>query len=299
MTTLRKILYFAVAFLVPCGSLAQTAEGEFAIKANAQIGLGDVLSITSDINGLTGKSSGDEYGVDFGWRFWHKDRHSLEINIGVGYSGISTRLSVGELNYNYSAPAYADMDGESYQRFTEITDLNQKCRVSRLTVPLYFSYGFRCAKVLRLHADLGVRFGLKSSAKLTESSGQAYTYGVYPQYDNLMINAEYMNDFGNRDVTENETKTPDVSAMTVSLLGGIGAEFTIYGPLSADLSLRYDAGFSNIYNHRILNKTGFTAESAPLTYAVNEGTKVKCLTDYLSSSKLSQCSLNISLIYRF
>ena len=237
--------------------------------------------------------------MDLGWRFWQKGQHSLEANIGLGYSSVSTRLSLPELNYSYAAPATADMDGEPYIRYTELTDMHQKCSVSLFTMPVYISYAIHCTSWLSIHADLGVRLGFKTSADLSDVSGKAYSYGVYPQYDNLNIDADYMNDFGRREITAERTTSPEASSMTASILAGIGAEFAIYGPLSADLSLRYDAGLSDIYKAGTDIYKSFNANTAPLTYTVNEGTKVKPLTDYLSSSKFSHLSLDISLIYRF
>ncbi|MDE6036809.1 MAG: hypothetical protein K2G05_00920, partial [Duncaniella sp.] len=96
-----------------------------------------------------------------------------------------------------------------------------------------------------------------------------------------------------------DATAPEVSAMTVSLLAGIGAEFRVYGPLALDLSLRYNGGLTNLYKQVITHSDGFTETNSPLTYTVKDGERIKSLTDYVTASKLSQLSVNISLIYRF
>ena len=300
MRRYRKVIYISVALLSSLCGMAQTqSDGKFAVKAHANIGMGDALNAKSSLEGLSSNTNSEEYGVDFGWRFWQKGRHSLEANIGLGLNTISTKLELPELNYSYAAPAAADMDGESYVRYTDITGVSEKANVARLTLPIYLSYRYKCVKWLSVHADLGVRLGFKTSAKLSDIGGSSYCYGVYPQYGNLLIDADYMNDFGRRDLGECKGEAPAVSAVTASLLVGAGLEFNIYGPLSADVSLHYDAGFSNLYNGKKVAGKGITAETAPLTYTVKDGSQLKSLTDYLSTSKLSPLSLRISLIYSF
>ena len=61
MTTHIKIIYTVVAFLFSTGAIAQTVDNKkFAIKAHGQIGLGDAISADAIIDGMTGKSTGNE-----------------------------------------------------------------------------------------------------------------------------------------------------------------------------------------------------------------------------------------------
>ena len=114
-----------------------------------------------------------------------------------------------------------------------------------------------------------------------------------------MIDADYMNDFGEKDLKDIGVESPDVAGVSASLLAGLGAEFKLYGPLSLDLGIRYNAGFTNIFQNKDLSGNVFTADSAPLTYTVAKGSEVRPLSDWFTSSKLSSLSLNLSLIYRF
>lgn len=300
MAKYKNLIYLLIAIASPFSLTAQNANSEkFAVKAHANIGMGDALNAKSSLEGLSTNTNSEEYGLDFGWRFWQKGHHSLEANIGLGLNTISTKLELPELSYSYAASAAADMDGESYIRHTELSGVSQKANATRLTLPIYLSYDFRCVRWLSVHADLGVRLGFKTSSKLSDVGGSSYSYGVYPQYDNLLIDAEYMNDFGRGDLGECNSASPEVSALTASLLVGAGFKFNIYGPLSADLSVHYDAGFSNLYKGQQDAGKAFTAESAPLTYTAKDGSQLKSLTDYLTTSKLSPLSLRISLIYNF
>jgi len=130
------------------------------------------------------------------------------------------------------------MDGESYIRYYELGNLHQKAQLGRISIPIYLSYAYRCNHWLGVHADFGVRIGFKTSSELSSVNGDAYSYGVYPQYDNLKIEDSYLNDFGQNDFITAQGLTPEVNSFSVSILIGVGAEFRIYGPLAADISLK-------------------------------------------------------------
>ncbi len=294
----RKI--FAIVFaVIAIFSAFESAAQKFAVKAHVNVGLGSALNLKSSLPDVSKKSYGNEYGVDFGYRFWEKNRNTLELNVGLGYSSVSTKLSLQNLDYNYSAPASADMDDETYIRYYELKNVCQKAQMNHFSIPVYLSYGYRCTDWLGIHADLGLRFGFKTSSKVSESTGESFSYGIYPQYDDLMIDAQYLNDFGSREIGSMTTVIPEGSSFSTSLLVGIGAEFKLYGPLSADLGVRYENGFTNLYKSKTATGGNFTSETAPLTYTVADGSQMKSLTDYLTTSKLSHLSIGISLICRF
>ncbi|MDE6383842.1 MAG: outer membrane beta-barrel protein [Paramuribaculum sp.] len=290
------LILFGVISINVC---AQNNNSErFAIKASAEIGLGNSISSNSYISSLSSKATTGSYGLDFGWTFWSQKGHRLEANIGVAYSPAAIELELGSFDYNYGAPATADMDGESYQRYYEISNLHQKVSLGRVTLPIYLTYGYKCNGWFGLHADLGVRFGFKTNATISEVSGEAYSYGIYPQYDNLLIDESYLNDFGTTNLANAGYGTPVCNGFSTSVLVGVGAEFSISKHLGADISVRYNRGITNLFKEQYSGQD-FTNASAPINYSVSDGQQVKSLTDYLSSSKVSPLSLRIALIYRF
>ena len=274
-------------------------QSPFSLKLSADIGLINSLSTKSEIGGLSTKANSGDYALEFGWRFWQRKGNSLQANIGIGYSPLSLKLTLPSVDYNYSAPASADIDGVPYIRYYELKDLTQKVGTGSILIPLYLRYAYSFNKIVALTADLGFNFRLTTYSKLNSSSGISYSYGIYPQYDNLLINAPYMNDFGATDLSTSNREDVRHNSFSASFMVGIGAEFNIWGPLSADLGFRYNAGLCNIFKKAVQLKSIYSAENAPVTYTVKEGQRIKPLSDYLSSSHLSQFSLNIGLIYRF
>lgn len=296
-----KLLYMvlAVAMLPVLSSTAQnTGKEQFVVKATGDIGIGNALTTDYAIDGVSSKTSAHGYSVDFGWIFWQQNRHSLEANIGVGCSHIALTADCAKLDFNYFAPATADMDNETYIRYCQVSNLHQKLKTVRFVMPVYVSYRFKISKVFSVHALLGYKFGFNATSKIAESSGNVFSYGVYPQYDDLMIDASYMNEFGETVVGPGDTAKPKANKPTASLLTGVGAEATIWGPLSLGATLKYEWGMNDTFKPEIAKGTSFDANTAPVTYTVAEGQKVTPLTNYLSA-KNSRLSVAISLICRF
>ena len=298
---MKKIIFLSSIFLI-CGLFSLTANGQkFAVKAGADIGLGNAMSLSSGLPEMSTKSSSNSFGVDFGYTFWEKRGNSLEANIGLGYRMASATFDVRNMEFNYAAPASADMDGNPYQRYTKLSDINQKVNMGYLNIPVYLEYQYHATKWLGVHADIGFGLGFKCSDNVETTSGSAYSYGVYPEYDNLVIDADYLNDFGNRDLTGAKAGTADISGFSASVLAGAGLEFYVGGPVSIDLGVRYNAGLTKVFSDKYSSGSTptMTAENAPVTYSVKDGLQVKALSDYCTKSHLNPFSLHVGINVRF
>ena len=284
----------AVAFLSPLCLNAQ----KFSLKPHVDIGVGSVMSLKSDLQLSTKSSSSTSFGVDFGYTFWKLDGNSLEVNIGLGYSTTGIKLGTEGFDYSYNAPASADEDGNPYVRHYSLSDLEQKFNIDYFNIPLYLSYGYQFNHRIGVHADLGFRFGFKCNAKMNSVSGTTTSYGIYPEYDNLVINAPWLNGFGTTDLADAKKGVVDANGFYTSLLVGAALDVYIDGPVWLNAGVRYDCGFTNCFKHLYKGST-YTAENAPVSYTVAEGQKAKPLTGYLNLSKLSPFSVHIGLTFKF
>lgn len=297
-----KSLYFtlAVSLLPFVTAAAQDGSSErFAVKLGADIGLGQALSVNNSLPGMSSKTSGSDFGVDFGWTFWSRYQHALEANLGLNYGRISVKADLPGLEYSYAAPASADMDGVPYIRYYELDAMRQKLSIGRLNIPLYLKYSYRINDRFRVHALAGLKTSVNASSSISSSSGTVFSYGVYPEYDNLMIDASYMNEFGESVIDASVTSKPDVHSATFSLLGGIGAEVHIWGPISAEATFKYEGGLNNTFKRWMKAPEVFSSENSPVTYTVADGQTAKSLSHYMTHSKLSRLSLEISVVYHF
>ena len=208
---------------------------------------------------------------------------------------------MSDFSFDYAAPATADEDGNRYQRYTTLSDVEQKIDIGYLNIPIYLQYQFRVNKWLGIHADVGFSLGFKCSAKVSSTSGLANTYGVYPEYDQLVVKADYLNDFGETNLENTVKANTDVKGFSASLLSGAGLEFYVGGPVSIDLGVRYNTGLTDVYGgkYQVNSASSITADSAPVTYTVAQGQQVKALSDYVTKSHINPLSLHIGIYIRF
>lgn len=296
----KSIIYLAI--VLGCGLLPQTIGAQkYAVKVYGDIGIGKGMSLTTGLPDMTTKSSSNAFGVDFGYTFFRQGGNSLEANIGVGYRMASATFDVESMNYNYSAPASADQDGNPYQRFTSISDMNQKIDLGYFNIPIYLQYQYHINKWLGVHADLGIGIGFKCTGKVGSTTGIVNSYGVYPQYDDLVIKAEYLNDFGEKSLDMAKTGESDIPGFSASVMAGAGFEFYVSGPVSIDLGIRYNAGLTNVFtgHYEVNTLNNLPADAAPVTYTVSEGQHVKAMSDYITKSRMNPLSLHIGVNLRF
>lgn len=295
-----RYILIAVALLPALYAGAQApANGRFSIKATADLTLANIMSVDYAIPEISSKSSSSDFGLDFGWTFWRHGRNALEANIGVGYERVALKAKLPQLDYHYSAPADADMDNDTYIRYYRLNGLDQKIISDRMTMPVYLNYRYQISKIFSVHALAGIKMGFNVSSIIGKASAEAFSYGVYPQYDDLMIDASYMNEFGQSVIGKEQTLNPDANSVTVSFMAGVGAELRIWGPLAANVTLKYEGAVSDMYKTSFYSISSFDAENVPVKYTVADGQTMAPLTGYLTNSKLSRLSCAVSLVYRF
>lgn len=277
----------------------KTPVKRFAVKLHDAIGIGNAVSMSSDMMNLQGKSSSNYLGIDLGYTFWHNRANQFEINLGVGYRTINSTPEITNLEYSYNAPATADIDEETYKRFYEISDLKQKVTASYFSLPIYFEYRNDLKSWLRIYVDLGAEIDFNINSKFSSVTGNASAYGVYPQYGDLKIEEPWLNGFGEVDFDKATTGMSSVSPAVISLLAGVGLEAKIYDPVWINVGLRYNLGFSNIFRSKYTGESSFNSENAPLTYTIRDGEYVQPLTYYAKKSSLSLFSINVGISFRF
>lgn len=288
--------------MLACGAIApQAGAQDFAVKVYGDVGLGKGMSLTTALPGMSTKSSSNSFGADFGYTFWRQGGSSLEANIGIGYRMASATFNLEPMSFSYHAPASADEDSNPYIRHTDLSALSQKSTLGYFNIPIYLQYQYRITKWLGVHADVGFGLGFRCAGSTGKTSGTATSYGVYPEFDDLVIKAHYLNGFGERSLADASTGKADMKGFSASVMCGAGFEFYIVDPVSIDLGIRYNAGLTDVFtgHYDIASPSAINAETAPVTYSAAEGMQVKALSDYVTKSRLSPLSLHIGINLKF
>lgn len=269
-----------------------TKENIFSVKIDGNIGVGNVLGLATSLPGLEHNSSFNSIGVDLSYSFWQNSNMSLSVNAGLAYEKINANISLGQLNYNYDAGSGADMDGNTYRRYYDIKNVKQNFSGGYISIPVYLTYTFHFSKRFNVYANIGIRPGFKASAKNKSFNANVYSYGIFPQYDNLMIDEEWLNDFGHKELTNRNLNKIELKGVNMIVMAGVGVETRIYGPMYMSIGFNYNAGLTNIFKE---DKTA----TPIISYTVKEGQQCKSLTQLFDKSKLSNIGINIALTYRF
>lgn len=298
---MKKVILSAAILTAGFAIAPQASAQRFAIKGYDNLGLGNAMSLTKAQPGQKSKSSVNSFGLDFGYTFWRSGVNSLEANIGFGYSSAGTHFSIGDMSYNYAAPAYADEDGNPYQRYYEISNLKQKATVNYFTLPIYLEYQCKPLRWLGIYAEAGVQFGFRHSSSIGGISGQAYSYGIFPEYDDLLIDEDYLDDFGTRYLNDAAKGDHKSKPFNCSVLLGAGLEFYAAKPVSFVVGVRYNQGLTQVFDggYDITNSADYTAETVPVFYTVEGGTQVRSLADYTTKSRLNPLQLHMGINIRF
>lgn len=296
----RSAIY---SILILGGSMlaTQASAQRFAIKAYDNLSLGNAMSITNAQPGQTTKSSANSFGLDFGYTFWRNGNMWLEANIGLGYGFSSATFSLDGMKYHYAAPASADDDGNPYERYCEINRLKQQSTVGYFNIPLYLEYQYRPLKWLGLHAEAGFGFGIRTFNSTGRASGNIYSYGVFPEYDDLLIDEPYLDAFGNRELSGAGILKEKTTSFLPSVMIGAGLEFYTYEPVSFVVGVRYNAALTHTFKegYDITSSAEYSEQTAPIIYSAKDGLQVRPLSGYVTKSRLMPLSLHVGINIRF
>lgn len=283
-----------------CSSYGQSSGDRFGVRAFADIGIGSACAVDYDFAASDSKSSMSTYGVAFDWTFWRAGSHSLALGIGFGLAPTSFSVTSGAATYSYAAGAEADMDANEYIRHTRMSPLKQTIGMTQIVVPLTIEYAYRFHSKWSVYGRAGFRFGFGGTPSVRTIVGTIDSYGVYPEYGNLVMDDSWLNDFGEQTLVKSHC-TRGVSAGTVGILAGTGVKFRVYKPLYLSAGVTYAMSFSNVLKNNGLKIADGTlaVAAAPVTYTVAEGLQCKPLTDGLTKCRLNRVGVEIGIELHF
>lgn len=169
----------------------------------------------------------------------------------------------------------------------------------------------RVNNYISIYANIGLK-AYASYAKEKVNFETHYTaYGVYPQYGNLLINAETfgsansINGFINNAHIVRENVNNDIlSDYTLDGFAGLGIRGRIYKDWYLDLGVYYQTNLYENYNCEgdvdvLQNSTTPTSNKVPMSYLIFQGEKVENITSFISSMRRSALFLNTGIIWKF
>lgn len=278
------------------------------VSVNTDFSMGKPFTLEGNSLVNVDKQSSFGLGVDFGYNLPIKGAFKLGLYTGLGYTSNTIDLSLSD--YKTSFTTDQDVDHDTYKRYYENVNIVQSVKFSELNVPLYLDMSVALGNVVSLYFDGGVIGHLNMSNSIDVTQGSGYVYGVYPQYDNLLLDEHWgYNGFGDLNLTNanlSENKVPNIKSFYADLLLGGGLRFSIpQTPVAIEAGFRYQSSLMEIvsnsgdrasvggdvsYNSSILKNTIRNTESVEV---------MRSLTDVFSSIKRNALNMHLSIIYKF
>lgn len=277
-----------------CGNLEINARPmRFRVRPYVGIGVGDVFSFESlYVRGSEYISQSEtEFGVDLGYSIPLGRSLKLNLFVGAAYSTSKLDASLGSYDFWYHAGADADMDGDSYVRTYNLTDIEDSRKFSSLAIPVSFDFEYSFSRRVSAFVRAGAKVYLNSLSSTHDFNATAFIYGTYPQYDNLVIDAEWMNGFGSRHIGTSDLVSPELKSVTVDGMAGLGLRIGIVGPLALEVGASYQMGFMNLIED-------YDSQAGLVTYTVTGGEKT-CGLISECVVKRQGLKINAGLVFKF
>ena len=252
----------------------------------------------------------NEVGIDFGYVIPSMNRFQLGVYLGLGYAASGMRFSIDSLDFHYNAGAEADIDGDEYTRYYAMRDMTQRLKIKDLTVPLYVDFNVHINDRISVYADLGIKNYLNLTSSLSGVKGSYSTWGVYPQYSDLMLDHNTgLGQFVPEGTAFSAQLTTNKLAMrrySMDLLTALGVRVKLkdeqFFPLYFDFSLGYQYSLLAPYKNkdfRVLPSGEVSVDEALVTYTTANGELITPFVDFVSNLRRKMFTFNFSIIYKF
>ena len=280
------------------------------LKPHYNIG---VVPFGKSANGLSlSKSIHHEFGLDLGYMIPTNGLFQMGFYAGVGFASSSAVLGMDTIHYHYQAGSEADIDGDSYTRHYTIERASQKLSMKDLTIPIYLDFNFHLHKIVSLYLDLGIKNYINLSANLSDLTGTYSSWGVYPQYSDLVLDhTTGLTQFaasGTALPAQTTSSTMDINGYSMDLLSALGVRVKLkdkqFFPLYFDFSIGYQhsllAPYKNANALTVSDIQGnVSAQEAFSTYTVESGESVMPLSAFVSELKRKMVTFNFGITYKF
>lgn len=242
-----------------------------------------------------------DYGLDFGYAIVAKPKFKLSLFTGFGLSKSSFNFTQQEeYAYSYRTSTEADFDGDSYNRNYRVSGMQSKVQLSQILVPLYFDFDFQFSRMFSIYLQTGIKAYFTSNFNITDLSMDTYTFGVYPQYDNLIIENFAPNNFGHHSIRIDKQQVESKSSV-FDLYGGVGFRLNLYKGIYLDAGVNYQTALTPIFEtDQPLFISGYVNENnAFINYSCAGGENVGLFTNLFDKITRGSLRTNIGLLFKF
>lgn len=281
------------------------------VRPKAEFNIGDIYTLGGDYaSDLLKSQSMFEYGLDLGYALVRKPKFKLSLFTGVSFVNSNMEFEQDEVGYRYyyNAPSAADYDGDTYERHYEVKNMKATMEMTQIAVPLYLDFDFQFTRRFSAFLQMGVKAFVSTSCSVKEFSADVRTYGVYPQYDNLVMENFKPNEFTAHTVSV-DNQDIETESMIMDAFGGAGFRLRLFGGLYLDAAVNYQMSLTPVATAEESLNLGYLGDAgegsyinenkALITYTCAGGEEVKPFTDLFDEIKRGGLKVSVGLLLKF
>ena len=282
------------------------------LKPHVDFLMGDAFNIeTVNDNAIQASSSSFGWGIDVGYVYPTEKKVKWGLFFGIGFQKSEYSLNIPNIAYSYNAESHADIDGDRYIRYYSMANTKYRTELNEIYIPFYWDMDCRLNNRFSIYANFGLKAYASYAKEKVNFETNYTTYGVYPQYGNLLINAETfgpdnsINGFVDNVHLVRENVNDDIlSDYTLDGFIGLGLRSRIYKDWYLDLGAYYQTNLYENYNCTddvavLQNASTLTVRKVPMSYTTYEGEHVENISSYISSMRRSAFCLNVGVMWKF
>jgi len=282
------------------------------LRPHVDILLGEAFNIeTVNDEAIQTASSSLGWGVDLGYVYPTEKKVRWGLFFGVGFQKSEFSLNIPNMGYSYSAGSHADVDGDRYTRYYSLSNTRYRTELNEIYIPFYWDMDWRFNNYISMYADFGLKAYASFAKEKVYFETNYTTYGVYPQYGNLLIDAgtlgveNSINGFvDNAHVVHENVNNDILSDYTLDGFVGLGIRGRMYKDWYLDLGLYYQTNLYENYNCKgdvavLQNSSTLTTRKVPMSYLTHQGERIENITGYISSMRRSALNLNLGIMWKF
>ena len=283
----------------------------FRIKPHAEFSLNGYYELKGNTVPYLGFKNKDiTYGFDIGYAFPTKKKVRAGLFTGLALSNSEINFSINNLNYHYNAGPTLDVDGDSYVRYYNVSNMTQNINIKTLVIPLYLDLDYQFLKYLSAYLNVGAKAYINLSNTMS-SKLFVKKYGIYPSYnnlridENLIVGGKSVNGFGSESLySDSQQRNFVKETNSLDAFAGAGFRVLLYRQFYLDLGLQYQ---QTIYNTPIsmpnenvsLQPSGAETKFPLIEYLPEGKERIHSITSHFDGIKRKALKLNVGLMIKF
>lgn len=284
----------------------------FRIKPHVEFSLNGYYELKGNTVPYLGFKNKDvTYGFDIGYAFPTKKKVRAGLFTGLALSNSEIKFSINNLNYHYNAGPTLDVDGDSYVRYYNVSNMTQNISLKTLVIPLYLDLDFQFLKYFSAYLNVGAKAYINLSNTVS-SRLFVKKYGIYPSYNNLRIDGNWLdkrgnsvNGFGSESLySDSQQRNYVKETNSLDAFAGAGFRVLLYSQFYLDLGLQYQ---QTIYNTPIsmpnenvsLQPSGAETKFPLIEYLPEGKERIHSITSHFDGIKRKALKLNVGLMIKF